>query len=191
MLRRLASVVACAFALTVLGSANAQAATRAFVDGPGDVWTVGQSPNARIPNRDQGDILRTTLRHEQQQIVVRHKFAELKREGRRIVVFTRLRTNTGTVMTVRITARRQNWEGRIAFERRDGEIVPCRVAANIDYATNVAVVRVARRCIDNPRTVQAKVGVATTAGQHTFADNPINHGPTQNLPRYTAPVRVG
>jgi hypothetical protein len=193
MLARLAGVTACALALTVAGATTAQAASRTFVDGPGDVWTLGDSPNTRMPDRDQGDILRTTLQHGQQQVVVRHKFAELNREGRRIFIYTLLRTNTGQVSQVGLAATRRNgWSGRLEFDRRGGAAVECGgLQHHIDYAENVAVIRVPRDCIDNPRTVQAKIGVATVAGRQVFADNPINHRDTENLPPYTAPVRVG
>lgn len=191
MLARLTSVAACALALTVVGATSAQAATRTFHDGPGDVWTLGQTPNTRVPDRDQGDILRTTLQHRRQQIVVRTRFAELNREGRRIFIFTQLRTNTGKVSAVELTARPSRWAGRINFERRDGRAVECRITHDINYTTNVAVVRIPRSCIDDPRTIQAKFGVATTAAGQLFADNPMNHRDTEDLPPYTAPVRVG
>jgi len=43
-----------------------------------------------------------------------------------------------------------------------------------------------------PPHVQAKFGVATwNKAQRVFTDNPVNHGPTDRLPPYTAPVRVG
>ena len=50
---------------------------------------------------------------------------------------------------------------------------------------------VPRTCLDNPRTVQARFGVATWTGRKAFVDNPINDGPTNKLPPSTAPVRVG
>jgi hypothetical protein len=197
MLRRLATTTACTtactIALTLLGSATAQAATRSFVDGPGDVWTLGENPNTRMPNREQGDILRTTFTHTQRAVVVRTKFAELNRKGRRIFVFTRLRTNTGLVRDVSLDAgprpRTNRWRGTTTLDRRDDTVVDCATAHRIDYAANLAVLRIPRTCLANPRTVQARFGVATTTAQHTFADNPINHGPTDNLPPYTSPVR--
>lgn len=188
MLARLASVAACALALTVLGASTAQAASRTFVDGPGDVW-VG---NTQVPDRTQGDILRTTFTHSQHQVVVRTAFAELKREGH-IMVFTRLRTNTGEVRELSLIATPNRWRGVTDLSTPRGVTVKCRrpISHTIDYAANVAVVRVPRVCLDNPRTVQAKFGVATwNKIRRAFVDNPINHGNTEHLPPYTAPVRV-
>jgi len=194
MLARLASVAVCALALTVLGAATAQAASRTFVDGPGDVWTtVEGSGSTRAPDRDQGDILRTTFTHAQHQVIVRTAFAELNREGRRILVYTRLRTDTGQVRELQLIANPNRWRGRTLFTTPRGRAeCPGRVSHSIDYAANVAVIRVPRTCLDNPRAVQARFGVATwNTPRRIFTDNPINHGNTQTLPPYTAPVRVG
>jgi hypothetical protein len=193
MLARFASVAACALALTVASPAAAQAASRAFVDGPGDVWVSTASGATQVPDRDQGDILRTTFTHGQHQVVVRTAFAQLNRDGR-ILVFTRLRTNTGDVLELSLTATPDRWRGRTLLSTPRGADVECRrpVSHSIDYASNVAVVRLPGTCLDNPRTVQAKFGVATwNTARRVFVDNPINHGPTENLPPYTAPVRVG
>jgi hypothetical protein len=191
MLRRLAIIAACATALALVGAASAQAATRSFVDGPGDVWTLAESPNTQRPNREQGDILRTTFTHAQRAVVIRTRFAELNREGQSVYVYTRIRTNTGLVRGVALEAgpRQQTnrWRGRIFLD----QAVDCQIAHRIDYAANLAVVRIPRTCLNNPRRVQARFGVATTTARHTFADNPINHGPTDTLPPYTALVRRG
>jgi len=189
MLTRLASVAACALALTLAAPATAQAATRTFVDGPGDVWVNSQ----QAPDRDQGDILRTTFTHSQGQVIVRTAFAELNREGR-ILVFTKLRTNTGQVVDLSLVAGPNRWGGRTDLSTPRGVTVKCPrpISHSIDYAANVAVVRVPRTCLDNPRTVQARFGVATwNRIRRAFVDNPINHGNTEVLPPYTAPVRVG
>jgi hypothetical protein len=192
MLARLVSVAACALALTVAGATSAQAASQTFVDGPGDVW-VGRT---QATNHDHGDILRTTFTHTRGQVIVRTAFAELNRDGQ-ILVFTRLRTNTGNVRDLSLTASARaagRWRGQALLTTTRGVPVECprRVTHTIDYATNVAVVRVPRICLDNPRTVQARFGVATwNRIRRVFTDNPINHGSTENLPAYTAPVRVG
>lgn len=189
MFGRLASLVCGTLALILLSCVNAQAVTRSFVDSRGDVWTLGDTPNRRVPDRDQGDILRTTLRHGVQQILVRTRFAELNREGRRIVVYTRLRTNTGLVRGLSLSAGPDRWSGRTNLE--PGPIGDCKISHTLNYATNTAIVRLPRTCLDNPRTVQARFGVATVAAGQTFADNPVNGRDTESLPPYTAPVRVG
>jgi hypothetical protein len=150
------------------------------------VWEFGQNPPSQAPDREQGDITRTTFTHGAHRIVVQTRFVELNREGR-IFIFTQLRTNTGQVRGLSLTARPIHYRGQAVLTTRRGTTVKCAIGRSIDYASNVATVR----CLDNPRTVQAKFGVATFMGQRAFADNPINDGPTNNLPPYTAPVRHG
>jgi hypothetical protein len=195
MLRRLAITAACVTALALVGAASAQAATRSFIDGPGDVWTLDESPNTRQPNRDQGDILRTTFTHAQRAVVVRTRFAELNREGQHIIAVTRLRTNTGLVRDVELHSSRRpgtnRWRGKTILRRPDDKIEPCPIAHRIDYAANLAVVRVPRTCLNNPRTVQAKFVAGTIAALRAFVDNPFNHGPSERIPHFTAPVRRG
>jgi hypothetical protein len=190
MLPKLASAVACAVLLTLLAPTAAHAASRTFVDGAGDVWEHGPDQPSPVPNRDQGDITRTTVTHGAHRVIVRTRFVELNRVGR-ILIFTRLRTNTGQVRDLSLTARPNHYRGQAVLETRRGTTVKCALGRSIDYASNVATVSVPRRCLSNPRTVQAKFGVATFMGQRTFTDNPINDGPTINLPPYTAPVRHG
>ena len=94
VLARLASVAACVLALTMVGATTAQAATRTFVDGPGDVWEVFDiAKTPRVPNREQGDIARTIFTHGARNVVVRHRFVQLNREGL-IDIITQLLTNT-------------------------------------------------------------------------------------------------
>jgi hypothetical protein len=190
MLPRLASALAGAVLLTLIAPTAVHAASRTFVDGAGDVWDHSQGQPSPAPDRDQGDIARTTFTHGAHRVVVRTRFLELNREGR-LLIFTRLRTNTGQVRDLSLTARPNHYRGQAALATPRGTTVKCTIGRSIDYASNVATVSVPRRCLGNPRTVQAKFGVATFMGQRTFADNPINDGPTRNLPPYTAPVRHG
>jgi predicted nicotinamide N-methyase len=189
MMPRLASAFACAVLLTLVSPTAAHAASRTFDDGAGDVWELAQNP-AAVPDRDQGDITRTTFTHGAHRVIVRTSFVELNRVGR-ILIFSQLRTNTGQVRGLSLTARPNHYRGQAVLENRRGTNVKCAVAGSFDYARNVATVSVPRRCLDNPRTVQARFGVATFMGQRGFADNPINDGPTNRLPPYTAPVRRG
>lgn len=195
MLPRLASAAACVLALTLAAPTAAHAASRTFSDGPGDVWDVSQAEPSQVPGREQGDIMRTTFTHGQRQVIVRTTFAELERVGRRILIFTLLRTNTREVRELSLVATRRpatnRWRGKTLLATRSGRTIDCRIRHSIDYANNVAVVRVPRTCLDDPRRVQAKFGVATFAGGRAFTDNPMNHGPTVNLPPYTALLRRG
>lgn len=196
MLVRLAGVIACALALTSVGATTAHAASRTFIDGPGDVWAVGgpqtNAPPSQVPAREQGDILRTTVTHAQQQLVIRTRFAELNREGQHIIFVMKLRTNTGEVRKLFVIAGRHNhWRVRTRWETPGGRIIGCATSQRIDYATNVAVLRVPRTCLSNPRTVQVAYVVATGSVRNGFGDNALAHHPRLSLIPFTAPIRHG
>jgi len=142
MLPRLASAVACAVLLTLVAPTAAHAASRTFVDGAGDVWELQDQPSP-VPDRDQGDIARTTFTHGAHRVVVRTRFVELNRVGR-IFIFTQLRTNTGQVRGLSLSARPSHYRGRAVLETRRGATLKCAIGRRIDYARNVATVSVPR-----------------------------------------------
>jgi hypothetical protein len=71
--------------------------------GPGDVWEVSGYSDPlsfnehRVPQREQGDILRTVFTHAERQLVIRTRFAELAREGKVVELLATLRTDTGAI----------------------------------------------------------------------------------------------
>jgi len=192
MLRRLATAAACALALTLASPLAAHADSLTLVDGAGDVWWHSAGPERR-PEHRRGDILRLTVGHNRHAVVLRSRFARLDRNGSRIVVASRLRTDRGTIRWVRLHAGPggATWRGRTWFLRADNHTrIDCATRHHVDYAHDVAVVRIPRACLDNPRSVRAAFGVATIRPGGFFADNPFNHGPTGHLPDYTAAIRA-
>lgn len=193
MLRRLAITATCALALALTATTAAHADSRTLVDGPGDVWKHNGDPE-QVPDHRRGDILRVKIRHNADQVVIRTKFAQLDRQGPRFVVATRLRTNTGLIRWARLQAGpgRSTWAGDTHVFRRDNTTrVECAASHRLDYADDVAVVRVPRSCLGRPRWVQAAMGVASITARGFFADNPLTHGPTETLPHYTSRIRRG
>jgi hypothetical protein len=212
VLQRLAGVIACALALTLGAATTAQAATLTLIDGPGDVWEdagptdpLSFKPH-KVPEREQGDILRTTITHAQRQLEIRTRFAELARKGRSIQLSAKLRTDTGAIRYLRVwTGVVRDWRlmttvvngrGRI-LDPVDPQAPPgnCTISPTIDYATNVAVIRLPRTCLNDPRTVQVSFSVHTGSTLNPFIDNPINHQldtrALDGMPRFSAPIPVG
>jgi len=210
MVQKLAGVIACALALTLGAATTAQAATLTLIDGPGDVWEVSGYSDPlsfnehRVPQREQGDILRTVFRHAERQLVIRTRFAELAREGKVVELLATLRTDTGVIrwLTVRagfnsdwrVLTSVVNGRGRV-LDPIDPQAPPgnCTISPTLDYARNVAVIRLPRICLNNPRTVQLSFGVKTGSGQNPFIDNPITHRPPRDRPGggmvpFTAPI---
>lgn len=204
MLRKLAGVIACALALTLGAATTAQAATLTLIDGPGDVWE-GAGPRDpinfkphRVPEREQGDILRTTITHAQRQLEIRTRFAELARKGRTIELFAWLRTDTGLLRKLSLRAGVvSDWRVTTTFIDRQGDHFDCAISHRLDYATNVADIRLPRSCLDNPRTLQVSFLVHTGSTLNPFWDNPHNHhlpkscGDCEFRPPYSAHIPVG
>lgn len=196
MIRTVAGLLAGALTLVVLVPGVAVADSRRLHDGPGDVW-LDRSSSAEAstpaPSHRRGDILRTSVRHGARQVVVRTRFAALDRQGRRLLVLTRLRTDAGVVRSFVLVAgaREANgWRGVVT--RRDARTeYRCGVRHRIDYAADVAVVRIPRRCLGGPRWVQMTMGVVSFEGLRVYVDNPSNDGPTQRLPAYTRRILRG
>jgi hypothetical protein len=192
MLRRLATLSACAVVLTLFGPPPAHADSRTLVDGRGDVWAmdspeVGQ--NTQAPNRQQNDILRTVFAHHDRKVVVRTKFARLDRVGEMWLMAINLRTSTGKLRRIALFAGPGQWRGSVI--RGNGASQTC-ARHRIDYVANVVEVAVPRRCLGDPRWVQASMAAGTIAGNGVFyADNPVNEGPSVRLPPLTARIFRG
>jgi hypothetical protein len=196
MFRRLAILSACAVALTLIIPAAANADSRTLIDARGDVWAmdtpdVGQ--NTQAPERQHGDILRTVFAHNSRQVVMRTKFAQLDRVGSMSIMAIKLRTNTGAVRRIALLAgpgspETHRWRGIVT---RRNAAIPMECATHrIDYAADVAEVRIPRSCLGDPRWVQGSLGAGTLTKNGTFfGDNPVNEGPTVHLPRYTSRIR--
>ena len=194
MLRRLATLSACALVVALLGAAPAHAESRTLVDARGDVWAMDpEGQNTQVPERRQNDILRTVFVHHDRKVVVRTKFARLDRVGQIWVMAIKLRTNTGLVRRVALWASpdpyTNRWRGDLI--RGDGTPMPCG-SHRIDYAANVAEIRIPRSCVGDPRWVQGSAAAGTIANNGVFfADNPVNDGPSLRLPALTARILRG
>jgi hypothetical protein len=197
MFRRLAVIVACALALTLALPLSADAASRTYRDGTGDVWAMdpsGDGRHNRARERRHGDIVRTTFRHRQRQVVIRTRFADLGRRGGRYGVVVRLRTDEHLARWVRLSAGpgENTWRGRTQSYQRDNVTpVDCATTHRVDYTDDTVVVRVPRSCLGQPRWVQGTQGVVTFSGGRVFTDNPVDDGPTAHLRGYSPRIRRG
>ena len=195
MLRRLATLSACAVVLALLSPSPAHAGSRTLVDGRGDVWAL-DSPefgqNTQVPDRQQGDIIRTVFAHHDRKVVVRTTFVQLDRVGQMWVMPIKLRTSTGMVRRISLIAgpdQFTNW-WRGSLTRANGAPMEC-ANHRIDYVANVVQVRIPRTCLGDPRWVQGSLATATFTPAALFADNPVHEGPTVRFPGFTTRIFRG
>jgi hypothetical protein len=150
--------------------------------------------NTRMPDRREGDILRTVIAYNHHRVVIRTRFAQLHRARGRFIMIVKLRSSTGKVRLIALLAgpRRDTNQWRGIVTRRDGETPFDCATHRIDYDAGVAAVRIPRSCLNDPRWMQASVAAGYLARNGTFfGDNPKNDGPSAHLPAYSARIRRG
>ena len=180
MLRKLVSTAVVAVALTIAVPAMAQAAALTLVDGAGDMWEWSADTETRAPRQHRTDINRVTLHHTTGAIQVRSDFAELQRAGSFSVLWVRLRTNTGMFRVASLSlgsASTRGWRGDVRLTNRNADPVKCRVDHSVDYAANVAHMRIPRSCLNDPRWVQVRVGSTYVQSEPYpfYTDNAHDH----------------
>lgn len=184
MLRRLAVTLAASSLLTFGLGGVAHADNIAIVDARGDMWKDDGSRERpqRAPRQESADIRRVAVNHAQRAIIVRTKFVQLRRTGAFTLMMVRVRTNAGLVRFATLGVGRvteSGWRGEAELTRRDGRVVECEMGHDVNYATNVARLRIPRTCLNAPRWVQATVASVHATGGRRFTfyfDNAHNEG---------------
>lgn len=144
-----------------------------------------------VPDRTEGDIAYSTIRHRARKVVLTMRFAELE-TGEEKYFYYAIRTGKMTRYVALLTGS-GHWGGRVDMRTARGKKVSCNVTRAIDYTANTATVRVPRKCLDRPRWV--KVGMALAAFDGTadpssatvFLDDARANGEF-NVPRWSPRV---
>jgi len=191
MLRRLVASQSAAVALTLAAPAVAQAGTFTLADARGDAHRVGSDGNFVLAEGERrADILRTRIQHTDRAVVVLTKLLRLRREGGRVGVVMRLRTNDGTYREAQLQAsQRIGRRGEVSLLTRRGALVDCATTHNVNYATDVMTVRIPRSCLNDPRWVQITLLSLFDNGRQFLADNPHNERMRLNV--WTPRIRRG
>lgn len=159
-LGRTLTTLALTAGLAVASAGPASAQTLKHVDQRGDVRssTMESEETAPAPTVDNGDIVRTVLKHARNRVSVRVKFADLRRVGFRGDGI-RVVTNEGVRRQVSVFAGQRMWRGQAEMYRpASGTPVDCDLAHKIDYDKNVVAVSFPRSCVSDPRWVRLGVG---------------------------------
>ena len=185
----LAAAIATAATLFIAPAAGAE--TRVVPDDRRDFWhdtrSEGDDPYPGNPDWGNPDIRRTAYRYFHDRVSVRITMARLVRgDGGYWEVDIRLRTNEGL-------QRRATW-----FKPHDGPTSTewsgagaCAVDGRIDFAEDVFIVEVPRRCLSNPARVSFKSATRwwPTSDDYPYLD--VSGSPGYRLSQWSAPVSRG
>jgi hypothetical protein len=166
--RRCVGLLAGTLATLLLGSAPAFAGELTAQDPSGDMQkSIGwdEDPDSTYqsaPRRRQGDIVRARFRHTNTNVVVKARFAELKRGNPDLDLwdlFVAMKDQDGTKYDVFLSAggygnRRGNVQ--VFGPRRE---LKCSTRHKIDYEMNTVRLVIPRTCLHDPRSVRFRVGV--------------------------------
>ena len=150
--------LAAGLATGTAGAAAAQSLTH--VDQRRDVLAFDNQTNepAGKGTAPAADIWRTTLFHNQNRIIAKVKFADLRRVGAIQADLVHVVTNEGLKRDVTVVAGQGMWSGQATMTRPNGNAVTCDVAHKIDYVANTIVVSFPRSCVSDPRWVRIAIG---------------------------------
>ena len=153
---RRAAAVAVTVVTALMIAPPAVAGQMSVRDPRGDMWVIEEgstdpdpAPAARI-----GDFVRTTFRHTNSQVVVRSKFVELERTGRRFVMWTNLQARNGRRWSAGVTTTPRDRDGSTVLFTGTGTDITCNVGHRVNYRQNTVRLSIPRRCLDTPRSLR-------------------------------------
>jgi hypothetical protein len=176
-----AAAVTATVAVLPLVAPSAFAAKLTLHDARHDMWVIEEgstepdpAPGARI-----GDFVHTTFRHADRRVVIRSKFLELKRTGKRFVVWVDMRDQNGTETIAGVRTSPRNRAGRTLLFTSRGRDIPCNVQHRVNYARNVVWIGIPRRCLNTPRWLRFRELSEYSRRSLRFArvDDPNTAGP--------------
>ena len=174
--------------------------TRSSVpDAAGDVLVGGLGSAAggvaAAPENAITDIIRTTIEHGADVVTFEVVFKDL-RPGQYLDLTARVRTDgTGSRLPAQVSA--LAYRGKDRVDVYDSGVSRCAGAAvTVDYRANTLTMTVPRRCLDDPRWIEAEVRAATMVydappddprANAVWEDDAYQAGHAESGPRGTSP----
>lgn len=185
--------VSLATAATVALASPGFAETLSVDDPRGDMWKIeeGSTDPWRVPDARLGDITRTKFRHGEANVVVRARFVELRRTGKRFTMWVEMRDGARTTTYLGIQTSRSNRAGRSFLMANDGGDVSCHVQHRIAYGRDTVRAVVPRACLGHPRTLQFRAYSEQVRDdwRYAFIDNALAENVESRV--WTAAIRSG
>jgi hypothetical protein len=167
------AVLVMAAGAVALAPTAAHADRYVHTDASGDVvsFDAGSETTTPVPDRAEGDVVRSVVRHRAHKVVLTLAYRELS-TGTPMLHYYAIRTSTmKRYVALRTSASHPG--GRVALFDNDDKKVSCKVTRTVDYTANTATVAVPRSCLGNPRWVKVAMAQATfgTASSPFYADD--------------------
>lgn len=176
----MALAVTCQIAVSSPAEAWTRPSRAVVQDGVADVWQWSDDLYDYVgPVEKPGaDFTGMTARHGRRVVIASMRFVDLTEAGYKSYV-AKIRTPRRSYLSyvhlqVGATEGMQGLERLTATGSR--RLRCAGDAHHVDFAQDVAVIRVPRRCLDSPRWVRVATWTALTEGGE-FIDNPHNDGP--------------
>lgn len=109
------------------------------------------------PGATVGDAVRTTFRHTAVRVVVRVRFTDLTRTGKRLNLWVDVRDVSGRTSILGVEATRADRDGHPILMNNRGRDIACAVRHRISYRDDYIRVAVPRRCLGRPTAVKFRV----------------------------------
>jgi hypothetical protein len=170
---RAALTLVVATLVTLPAAASAQ--TRTIDDATGDVFTYDTEGDTYAPSEQQVnvDLDDVVVKHAARKIVVRASYVDLKKTDGMVQYVLRFRTNEGLKRDVTVMAGGLfPAKGVVMLAKPNGDEVRCRgLQHDVDYGADDVTLTLPRRCVSNPRWVQAFTAAAYTADSGDYIDH--------------------
>jgi hypothetical protein len=173
IVRRLLTVAALA-ALVVPATASGAAAQAVRLTDPrGDSQMLDESYEwQRYDGRSPADLTRVNVAHRAKAVVVRARYVDLPRSGQAFQLVAEIRAEGRRSSAPALVVRQaKRWKGRSFISDGRGAPWRCGVGHRIDYGRDTVMLRVPRRCLDDPRWVRVRVTTAWSSRTATVQDN--------------------
>ena len=161
---RSALVVAAAMTVPLVPTA-AHADKYVASDALHDVAKLDGTTATLQPDRTEGDIVRSSVRHRAKRVILTMRFSELSAVGLGDLHLFAIRSDKLNRLIV-VDTGPDHWGGKVFVEKPNGKKVKgCSVRRTIDYAGNTATVSVPRSCLGKPRWVKVAMQHGTFVTQ--------------------------
>jgi hypothetical protein len=147
-------------------------------DPAGDMTRVeegGGNPQP-APGATVGDAVRTTFRHTDRRVVVRVRFTDLARTGKRLNLWADVRDASGHTSILGVEATRADRDGHPILMNNRGRDIACAVRHRISYRDDYIRAALPRRCLGSPAAVKFRVLTehVRRSWAHAYLDNALS-----------------